>query len=159
MLSAACFWDRFCMKHACWLEGLRNKFRCDHVVWRYLYLKIVIDYNDTILYWGSIMTFESESCSVVSDSLQPRGLHSPRNTPGQNTRVGSFSLLQGIFPTQGSNPGLPHYMRIPYQLSHQGSWPWLITNWIKHVRSRHLWFQLPALQSSKLSPTAGGTGS
>ena len=67
------------------------------------------------------MTFESESCSVVSDSLQPRGLHSPRNTPGQNTRVGSFSLLQGIFPTQGSNPGLPHYMRIPYQLSHQGS--------------------------------------
>ena len=30
------------------------------------------------------------------------------NSPGQNTGVGSLSLLQGIFPTQGSNPGLPH---------------------------------------------------
>ena len=50
----------------------------------------------------------SESCSVVSDSLQPHGLYSPWNSPGQNTGVGSLSLLQGIFPTQGSNPGLPH---------------------------------------------------
>ena len=38
----------------------------------------------------------------------------------QNTGVGSLSLLQGIFPTQGSNPGLPHYRRILYQLSHRG---------------------------------------
>ena len=44
---------------------------------------------------------ESESCSVVSDSLQPHGLHSPWNSPGQITGVGSLSLLQGIFPTQG----------------------------------------------------------
>ena len=48
----------------------------------------------------------SESCSVVSDFLQPHGLYSPWNSPGQNTGVGSLSLLQGIFPTQGSNPGL-----------------------------------------------------
>ena len=40
---------------------------------------------------------------------------------GQNTGVGSFSLLQGIFPTQGSNPGLPHCRRILYQLSYKGS--------------------------------------
>ena len=46
---------------------------------------------------------ESESCSVVSNSLRPHGLHSPWNSPGQNTGVGSLSLLQGIFPTQGSN--------------------------------------------------------
>ena len=45
---------------------------------------------------------ESESLSVVSDSWRPHGLHSPRNSPGQNTRVGSLSLLQRIFPTQGS---------------------------------------------------------
>ena len=45
----------------------------------------------------------------------------PWNSPGQNTGVGSFSLLQGIFPTQGSNPGLPHCRRILYQLSHKGS--------------------------------------
>ena len=40
---------------------------------------------------------------------------------GQDTGVGSRSLLQGIFPTQGSNPGLPHCRWILYQLSHQGS--------------------------------------
>ena len=44
-----------------------------------------------------------------------------RNSPGQNTGVGSLSLLQGIFPTQGSNSGLLHCRRILYQLSHKGS--------------------------------------
>ena len=43
------------------------------------------------------------------------------NSPGQNTGVGSLSLLQGIFPAQGSNPGLPHCRQILYQLSHKGS--------------------------------------
>ena len=63
---------------------------------------------------------EGESHSVVSDSLQPHGL-SPWNSPGQITGVGILSLLQGIFPTQGLNPGLLHCRRIPYQLSHQES--------------------------------------
>ena len=61
------------------------------------------------------------SRSVMSDSLWPHGLDSPWNSPGQNTGVGSLSLLQGIFPTQGSNLRLPHCRRILYQLSHQGS--------------------------------------
>ena len=43
------------------------------------------------------------------------------NSPGQNTGVGILSLLQGIFPTQGWNPGFPHCGRILDQLSHQGS--------------------------------------
>ena len=64
---------------------------------------------------------ESESHSVVSDSLQPHGLYSPWSSPGQNTGVGSLSLLQGIFPTQGLNPGLPHCRQILYQLNHKGS--------------------------------------
>ena len=64
---------------------------------------------------------ESESHSLVSDSLRPHGLYSPRNSPGQNTGVGSLSLLQGIFPTQGSNPGLLHCRWILYQLSHKAS--------------------------------------
>ena len=64
---------------------------------------------------------ESKSHSVMSDSLRPHGLFSPWNSPGQNTGVGSRSLLQGIFPTQGSIPGLPHCKQILYQLSHQGS--------------------------------------
>ena len=62
-----------------------------------------------------------ESCSVVSDSLRPHELSSPRNSPGQNTGVSSLSLLQGIFTTQGLNPGLPHCRQILYQLSHKGS--------------------------------------
>ena len=64
---------------------------------------------------------ESESLSVMSDFLWPHGLYSPWNSPGQNTGVGSLSLLQEIFPNQGSNPGLPHWWRILYQLCHQGS--------------------------------------
>ena len=66
------------------------------------------------------------SLSVVSSPLWPHGLQSARlfrlwNSPGKNTGVGSHSLLQGIFPTQGSNPGLLHYRWILYCLSHQGS--------------------------------------
>jgi len=45
----------------------------------------------------------------------------PWNSPGQITGVGSRSLLQRIFPTQGLNPGLPDCRQILYQLSHQGS--------------------------------------
>ena len=64
---------------------------------------------------------ESESHSVMSDSLRPHGLYSPWNSPCQNIGVGSLSLLEGIFPTQGSNPGLPHCRWILSQLSHKGS--------------------------------------
>ena len=61
---------------------------------------------------------ESESCSVMSNFLQSHGLYSLWNSPGQNTEVHTLSLLQGIFPTQGLNPGLPHCRWILYQLSH-----------------------------------------
>ena len=54
-------------------------------------------------------------------TLRPHGLHSPWNSPGKNTGVGCHSLLQGIFLTQGSNPGLLHSRKILYHLSHQGS--------------------------------------
>ena len=71
--------------------------------------------------WNALCRISSESCSVVSNSLRPHRLYSPWNSPGQNTGVGSLSLLQGIFPTQGLNPGLQHCRQILYQLSHQGS--------------------------------------
>ena len=104
---------------------------------------------------------ESENCSVMSDSLWPHGLGPARllcpwNSPGKNTGVGSCSLLQGIFPTQGSNPGLPHCSKISllqgifptqglnpglrhcrwilYCLSHQGS-PWTL-EWVVYSFSR-----------------------
>ena len=57
----------------------------------------------------------------LSNSLRPHELYSPWNSQGQNTGVGSLSLIQGIFPTQGSNPGLPNFRQILYQLSHKGS--------------------------------------
>ena len=58
--------------------------------------------------YAKVFDCVSESHSVVSDSLRPHGLYSLWNTPGQNTEVGSRSLLQEIFPTQGLNPGLLH---------------------------------------------------
>ena len=67
----------------------------------------------------------SESHSVMSNSLQAHGLW---NAPGQNT--GEGSLLQGIFPTQESNPSLPHCRLILYQLSYQLSLR--ILEWVAH---------------------------
>ena len=60
-----------------------------------------------VLEWGAI---------AFSD-----GLYSPWNSPGQNAGVGSLSLLQGIFPTQGSNPGLLHCRQTVYQPNDKGS--------------------------------------
>ena len=59
----------------------------------------------------------AQSCPTLCDPMDCN----PWNSPGQNTRVGSLSLLQGILPTQGSNPGLLHCRAILYQLSHKGS--------------------------------------
>ena len=56
---------------------------------------------------------------VVSDSLWPHELYSPWNSPDKDTGVGYHALLQGILPTQGSNPGLRHCRQILYHLSHQ----------------------------------------
>ena len=74
---------------------------CGHELPRSMLTELCCDPND------------SESRSVVSDSLRPHGLYGPWNSPGQNTGVGSLSLLQGIFPTLGLNPGLP---RLPWWL-------------------------------------------
>ena len=59
-----------------------------------------------------------QSCPTLCNLM---GLYCPWNSPSQNTGVGSHSLLQEIFPTQGLNLGLPHCRWNPYQLSHQGS--------------------------------------
>ena len=58
-------------------------------------------------------------CDPLDCSLPGSSVHG--DSPGKNTPVGCHTLLQGIFPTQGSNPGLPHYRWILYHLSHQGS--------------------------------------
>ena len=79
------------------------------------------------------------SGSVVSDSLQSHGLQPARllvhgDSSGYNTGVGCHALLQGIFPTQGLNPGLLHCRWILYHLSHQES-PWTL-EWVAYHFSK-----------------------
>ena len=62
--------------------------------------------------WSEVKV--TQSCPTLCDLVN-------YNSPGQNTEVGSFSFLQGIFPTQGSNSGLPNCRWILYQLNHKGS--------------------------------------
>ena len=74
--------------------------------------------------WSTVSV--SVSRSVVPDSLRPHGLQSTRllcpwDFPDKDTGVGCHFLLQGIFPTQGSNPGLLHCRQILYRLSYKGS--------------------------------------
>ena len=87
-----------------------------HCTVHFKYSVLHINYTSIkLLKWS-----ESRSLSqkVMFDSLR---LYSLWNSPGQNTGVGSLSLLQGVFPTQGSNPGLLHCRQILYHLSHKGS--------------------------------------
>ena len=72
----------------------------------------------------------------------------PWDSLGKNTGVGSLSLLQGIFPTQGSSPGLPHCRQILYHLSHQGN-P-RILEWVAYPFSRDMTVVLSNLPASKL---------
>ena len=64
-----------------------------------------------------------QSCPTLCDPMDcsPPGSSVHGESPSKNTGVGCHALLLRIFPTQGSNPGLPHCRRILYQLSHQGS--------------------------------------
>ena len=81
------------------------------------------------------------------------------NSPGQNTEVGSHSILQGIFPTQGLNPGFPHCRQILYQQSHKGS-PKILELVVHVFSSGSSWpgMQpgLPALQADSLAIELSG---
>ena len=83
-----------------------------------------------LLKWSQVKS----SHSVVSDSLWPHGLQPTRllsswDSPGKSTGVGCHFLLQGIFPTQGSNLGLPHHRQTLYHLSYQGT----LLYWIAQI--------------------------
>ena len=85
----------------------------------------------SLLPWGSwdsrapaMQGCAALSRSVMSNSLwphEPARLLCPWDSPGNNIGVGCHALLQGIFPTQGSNQSLPHCKQILYHLRHQGS--------------------------------------
>ena len=84
----------------------------------------------------AVLCFVTQSCLTLCNpktcSLPGSSVHG--DSPGQNTGVGSLSLLQGILPTQGSNPGLPHCRQILYYLCSQGS-PWIL-KWVAYPVSR-----------------------
>ena len=104
-------------------------------------------------YWVRKMWSEQwgESHSVMSDSLWPHGLYCPWISPGQNTGMDNLSFLQGIFPTWGLNPGLPHCRQILYQQSHRGS-P-RILEWVAYPFSRgSSWLR----NQTRVSCIAGG---
>ena len=76
----------------------------------------------------------NESDSVILTLCDPMDYTSPLNSPGQNTGMGSLSLLLGIFPMQGLNPGLPHCREVPNQLNHKGN-P-RVLEWVAYPFSR-----------------------
>ena len=61
-----------------------------------------------LAYWNGWWKQVKVKVAQLCPTLWPSGLYSPWDSLGQNTGVGSLSLLQGIFPTQGLNPDLPH---------------------------------------------------
>ena len=81
-------------------------------------------------------------CSVMFNSLQLHGLQPvrllcPWNFSGKNTGVGCYSILHGIFPPQGSNPGLLHYRQILYSLIYQGSPDYILVIASEHLVAQH----------------------
>ena len=92
--------------------------------------------------------FKPTLCNPMDYSPPGSSVH--EDFPGKNTELGSCSLLQGIFPTQGSNSGFPHCRQILYHLSHQGS-P-RIMEWVACPLSRG--FSWPRSQT-RVSCTAG----
>ena len=105
--------------------------------------------NNLVMGWNTVCVY----LEVKWKSLSHVQLFAtPWNSPGQNIELGSLFLLQGIFPTQGSHPGLPHWRRILYQQSHKGSPVWTL----KAIKAHHD-FQyghaemLPAFDASSLT--------
>ena len=112
------------------------------------------------LFWSLLLQWKWKwSCSVVSDSLRPhellptRLLH-PWNCPGKSTGVGCHFLLQGIFLTQGSNPGLLHCRQTLYHLSHLGSplWQWFWINIWRVCRHIDCWLTYTPQVSDSAGP-------
>ena len=70
-----------------------------------------------------LLCLAAQSCPTLCNPMDcsPPGSSVHGDSPGKNIRVGCHALLQGIFPTQGLNPGFPHCRQILYHLSHQGS--------------------------------------
>ena len=78
----------------------------------------------------------TQSCLTLCNPMDcsPPGSSARGDSPGKNTGLGCHALLQGIFPTQGSNPGLSCCRWILHHLSNQGSSR--ILEWVVYPFSR-----------------------
>ena len=101
-------------------------------------------------WWSQEVSSEWKLLNRVQLFVNP-WTHSPCSSPGKNTRAGSLYLLQGILPTQGSNPGLLHCRWILDQMSHKGS-P-RILEWVAYPFSR---WSSPPRNWTGVSCIAGG---
>ena len=110
------------------LEGYRplgHRVRHDWMTntFTFIYVCVCIYVHTYIHMSNCWVCLVTQSCPTLCDPMDCSlpGSSVPGDSPGKNARVGSLSRLQGIFPTQGSNPGLLNCRRILYQLSHKGS--------------------------------------
>ena len=122
VIMKTCIYINTCKKIVVFLQN-RQQPKCPGT-----YKQIIVyPDNEILLKNKKEQTTDTYNMKVKWKSLRPvwpfvtPWVYSPWTSPGYNTGVGSLSLLQGIFPTQGSNPGLPHCRQILYQLSHQES--------------------------------------
>ena len=87
------------------------------------YFTSMWDECDCVVVWAffgiAFLWGWNENWPFLPNSLRPQGLYSPWNSLSHNTGMGSLSLLQGFFPTQGSNRGLLHCRQILCQLSYE----------------------------------------
>ena len=132
-----CWLGRGSYGTTCWCSGYVAKTKLENNLVCLVGLNIKILCVLTIQSLEKLLNFGAGMCkmftcacmlshSVVSGSWRPHGLQLPGSSvygdsPDDNTGVGCQALLQGIFPIQGSNPGLLHGRQILYPLSHQGS--------------------------------------
>ena len=110
---------------------------------------------------GAVLCLVAQSCLTLCNPMgcSPPGFSVHGDSPGKNTGVGCQAFLQGIFPTQRLNPGLPHYRRILYCLSNQGS-PQVSGRKSQTDKNHQLWCcEQTFLQSTELKKNSVGVSS
>ena len=97
---------------------------------------IFATFSNSLVWACVVLCLVTQSSPTLCDSMDWSllGCSVHRDSPGKYTGGGCHALLQGIFPNQGSNPGLLHCRWIIYRLSHQGS-P-TILEWVAYFFSR-----------------------